>query len=333
MTKRNLLICFDAFGTLFKPKRPVEEQYTTIARRHFGLRGFDASDVRASFRKAFKASAETHPNFGKEVGMGATWWWTNVINNTFQPLMPDKAIVPPGLAPALLHRFSSSEGYTVPAPGLRTLLQTLKSRDMCQKQFDQIVVGVVTNSDDRVPLILESFGLKVSPLRFGSPPRSVIKDKEYDVDFHCISYDVGAEKPDRRIFDAAEEMARTVCRARNRQAAAAGVDDKWLKLFVGDELATDVVGALGAGWHSVFLVQQQGKIMDDANIMDEVAEQFYGRARCMVDLDQIYHDEKEERAVADVFPVDGKPVSARTSSLWAFVWWFAADGKRAHMWH
>jgi len=84
MTKRNLLICFDAFGTLFKPKRPVEEQYAAVAHK-FGLglnsdgtTQFDSADVRASFRKAFKDSAREFPNYGRAVGMGATVWWTQV---------------------------------------------------------------------------------------------------------------------------------------------------------------------------------------------------------------------------------------------------------------
>lgn len=49
MYRRNLLICFDAFGTLFKPRRPVEQQYAEVA-RSFGLRGFSDEDVKASFR-------------------------------------------------------------------------------------------------------------------------------------------------------------------------------------------------------------------------------------------------------------------------------------------
>lgn len=84
MSKRNLLICFDAFGTLFKPKRPVEEQYTAVAHK-FGLglisdgtSQFDSADVRASFRKALKNSAKEFPNYGRAVGMGATAWWTQV---------------------------------------------------------------------------------------------------------------------------------------------------------------------------------------------------------------------------------------------------------------
>ena len=49
MSRRNLLICFDAFGTLFKPKRPIAEQYGEVA-RSVGLRGFSDEDVQRCFR-------------------------------------------------------------------------------------------------------------------------------------------------------------------------------------------------------------------------------------------------------------------------------------------
>lgn len=50
MAPRNLLICFDAFGTLFKPKRPVEQQYAEVA-RSMGLSGFSDEDVKGAFRE------------------------------------------------------------------------------------------------------------------------------------------------------------------------------------------------------------------------------------------------------------------------------------------
>lgn len=50
MPKRNLLICFDAFGTLFKPKRPIAQQYGEVA-RSLGLGGFSDEELQSSFRK------------------------------------------------------------------------------------------------------------------------------------------------------------------------------------------------------------------------------------------------------------------------------------------
>ena len=50
MSKRNLLICFDAFGTLFTPKTPVHVQYAEVA-QSLGLGPFNEGTVKSSFRE------------------------------------------------------------------------------------------------------------------------------------------------------------------------------------------------------------------------------------------------------------------------------------------
>ena len=77
MSRRNLLLCFDAFGTLFHPRLPVAQQYADVARKH-GLGGFSNDDVAASFKKAFKSEAKQNPNYGKANGLNPEKWWTNV---------------------------------------------------------------------------------------------------------------------------------------------------------------------------------------------------------------------------------------------------------------
>ncbi len=72
-----MLLCFDAFGTLFSPKQPIVQQYGDVARQ-CGLGGFSDEQLQASFRAAFKSEAKAHPNYGKASGMGAVKWWTNV---------------------------------------------------------------------------------------------------------------------------------------------------------------------------------------------------------------------------------------------------------------
>ena len=49
MPPRNLLICFDAFGTLFKPRAPIEKQYGDVA-RSLGVSGFTDDDLKATFK-------------------------------------------------------------------------------------------------------------------------------------------------------------------------------------------------------------------------------------------------------------------------------------------
>jgi hypothetical protein len=78
--KKNLLICLDAFGTLFTPKEPISVTYARAALRH-GLPidgAKDADRVMHCFRSAFKGETHRNPNYGRSTGMGAERWWSNV---------------------------------------------------------------------------------------------------------------------------------------------------------------------------------------------------------------------------------------------------------------
>ena len=68
----------------------------------------------------------------------------------------------------------------------------------------------------------------------------------YDIDMHCLSYDVGHAKPDRKIFNAAAGLARTLVPSMEKGNA-------WVKVYVGDEFGADVVGGLRAGWNVVLV--------------------------------------------------------------------------------
>lgn len=54
MSKRNLLICFDAFGTLFTPRKPVAQQYMEVG-KSFGLAGFTEDDIAKSFKSGMRS--------------------------------------------------------------------------------------------------------------------------------------------------------------------------------------------------------------------------------------------------------------------------------------
>ncbi|KAK0388912.1 hypothetical protein NLU13_2489 [Sarocladium strictum] len=256
MVRPNLLLCFDAFGTLFRPKRNVALQYAEVARQ-CGLTNFSDDDLRTSFAAAFKREAKANPNYGRATGLGATQWWTNVIHRTFDPYLHSDQALPQDLAPRLLHRFSSEEGYVI-EPDLVSSFRSLRTAQN-SKHFSRIITGVITNSDDRVPDVLSSFGLQVSPLRYGMNG-SPFKTSGHDIDFHCMSYDVGHEKPDRRIFSAAESMLDAILESQGVQLEASThsdrKSDKWLKVYVGDEYEKDVVGSITAGWTAVLLDPQ-----------------------------------------------------------------------------
>ena len=162
--------------------------------------------------------------------------------------------MPSDLAPRLVQRFASSEGYNT-EPHLAASLRSLKQAK--SRHYSEIVTGVITNSDDRVPDILSSFGLFVSPLRYGKGSDKAAVASGHDIDFHCMSYDVGVEKPDQLIFRTAESMLESVLAAQGKDMKSHGSSasnaEAWLKIYVGDEYAKDIEGAVNAGWKAILL--------------------------------------------------------------------------------
>ncbi|KAI9699916.1 MAG: hypothetical protein M1820_006978 [Bogoriella megaspora] len=246
----DLLICFDAFGTLFYPKRSIAEQYGKVARQH-GLSGFTNHQIHENFRKAFKEEAKRHPNYGKDVGLAAPEWWGNIIKKTFKPFVQD-AQFPPMLVPNLLRRFSSEEGYALYDDVLPFFEKLRKVREAKSKTdrawpWRRTAVGIITNSDDRVPSILRSFGLVVgSRYDFNAQPAEDLPHRAADIDFVTLSYDVGFEKPHKNIFSAAVDAAKV---STNDELDIGRLQ----RIYIGDDFEKDVVGALDSGWEGISL--------------------------------------------------------------------------------
>jgi hypothetical protein len=78
--KKNLLLCFDAFGTLFQPNTPIPRAYAQAAIKH-GVKcetKNPEADVGREFKRAFKEASSRSPNYGRATGLGAEKWWGNV---------------------------------------------------------------------------------------------------------------------------------------------------------------------------------------------------------------------------------------------------------------
>ncbi len=125
-------------------------------------------------------------------------------------------------------------------------LRQTKRPSTVEAAAPELTIGVITNSDDRVPSILSSLGLEVSPRRYGLranslDPHSNVED---DIDFVLMSYDVGYEKPSREVFDAAKQLVRSNW---------GNLDQEDRFVHIGDDLEKDFEGAGRAGWESVLL--------------------------------------------------------------------------------
>lgn len=130
------------------------------------------------------------------------------------------------------------------------MLREKEFQDNKAWNWDKTVVGIITNSDDRVPGILESFGLKIGSLRVGTSDQQRLEmTSDNDISFVVLSYDVGFEKPDRRMFDSATDVLRQTLAVSHEDLK---VDD-FEKVYVGDELQKDYNGARDAGWNGLLL--------------------------------------------------------------------------------
>lgn len=107
--------------------------------------------------------------------------------------------------------------------------------------------------------------MSVSQVRYGSAVEEVktesAEQQQYDVDFTVMSYDVGYEKPDKRIFDAADEVA-----AMTTKTSAS--EEEWRKVYIGDEYEKDVVGAIDAGWNAVLIDRDTTRGRHDVDWLD-----------------------------------------------------------------
>ena len=169
----------------------------------------------------------------------------------------------------LMHRFSSATGYQMDSdvlPFFERLRQFNSRKETSQVwPWQRTIVGVISNSDDRICGVLQSFGLHVVPRRIGAlegyDEIDAVEESE-DISFVVCSYDVGHEKPDKRIFAVATDVVNRL-----------GVKDaNWV--HVGDNRREDVLGAENAGWNAVLLDPgaEMGEYLltaDDIEAMDE----------------------------------------------------------------
>jgi FMN phosphatase YigB (HAD superfamily) len=178
------------------------------------------------------------------------------------PFLAQNQDIPDALVSELLTRYSTQQGYTLFSDVI-PFFNMLKDRsdqrpDHLRWPWERTVVGIISNSDDRVLSVLQSFGLKIRPQRVGMPGECRVQaDMDDDITFIVLSYDAGFEKPDRRIFDAARQMLEKSIAKNCRSDGPVSIRD-FTRLYVGDSLEHDYFGAKEAGWDAVLVDRSKG---------------------------------------------------------------------------
>lgn len=214
------IVTFDLTNTLLYFKKPPELQYLKTA-ESFGLKteNFDRNLMKVNFRKIFKELQQKYPNFGRD-SIAYQEWWKMLVMNVFTETSRDKIDknLLESVALKLISQYKSQECWGKFNKS-NELIESLKDSGKC--------VGVISNFDPRLHELLVDMEL----------PK---------FDFVITSYEAGAEKPQKEIFQKAIEASKLHC-------------DPSEAIHIGNEVEKDFEGARNAGW-SAILINSEAKV-------------------------------------------------------------------------
>lgn len=171
------VIFLDAVGTLFGVKGSVGEVYSAIARSFGVLASADA--LNTAFYEVFKdAPPPTFPNLPTpEIPQAEFQWWRDITQRTFQKVgVAHKFLDFEVFFTRLYHHFATAHPWEL-YPDVIPCLERWRDQG--------IQLGVISNFDSRLYRVLEALNLDSF---FSSV---------------TISSEVGAAKPDPKIFQSA----------------------------------------------------------------------------------------------------------------------------------
>jgi putative hydrolase of the HAD superfamily len=209
---RPKVIFLDAVGTLFGVKDSVGVAYQSIARQ-FGVEA-DAEILNTAFFQSFRdADPMAFPGVEPaDIPHHEYVWWEAIAIQTFLEAGVFEQFADfPAFFAALYHHFTTAAPWYVYSDIHATLTQW---------RNQGIQLGVLSNFDSRLHAVLPALGLA-----------------EF-FDSVTISTEVGAAKPDRKIFEVA--MAKHQCTP----------DQAW---HIGDSQREDYDGAKAVGLRAILL--------------------------------------------------------------------------------
>lgn len=206
------VIFLDAVGTLFGVRGSVGEVYGAIAHR-FGV-DIPAAAVQKAFMKNFQAASPMVEGklAPEEILLHEYQWWEAIAQRTFEDVGYYEQFGNfPTFFAQLYHHFATADPWYI-YPDVLLALEEWRSRG--------IELGIISNFDSRLKSVLEALNLK---------------DYFQSV---TISSEVGAAKPDPKIFQVA--LAKHDCEP---EAA-------W---YIGDSAIEDYEGAKAVGIQAYLL--------------------------------------------------------------------------------
>eukprot|EP00794_Sanderia_malayensis_P015692 gene15692-17274_t len=210
------LITFDVSNTLLRIRGSVGNHYAMVANKYYGATGkiFEEDATENAFIQAYKVVSKLMPNFGYHNQIAAEKWWYEVVHRVFFSLGLRDIGIMKSISNQLYTDYCTKTNYEL-YPEVQHVLKTLKSRN-------DIKLGVISNFDERLDLLLEQLNIR-----------------QY-FDLVLSSRSVGIAKPDKRIF---ETMLMLIGGEIKPNEA----------LHIGDSVECDYKSAIKAGFNALLI--------------------------------------------------------------------------------
>ncbi|KAK8171290.1 hypothetical protein BKA80DRAFT_339282 [Phyllosticta citrichinensis] len=235
---RPLLVTFDAYGTLYRPRAPIHLMYEAVAKEH-GMRIQGPEKLNEEFGKGQKVPQHLASDLINRFSGSAFYHYMKSVPSTIKTLRNIEAnsdfpvIIgvisnsDPRIA-SILRSLGFSVGDDEPMRNIQHVVNTFYSSSSAQEQQEQ---------QEQRP-----------------QPPLIDRAKRPDFDFVLASYDAEYQKPEREIFGLAERYAADMMR-RLPAPAMHSLLYPWpypfYRLHVGDDINKDAVAAVNAGWKAL----------------------------------------------------------------------------------
>ncbi|MCZ6778647.1 MAG: HAD-IA family hydrolase [Acidobacteria bacterium] len=220
-------VFFDVGNTLVHVHPSVGEVYSRLAESH-GVR-VPAGTIQEHFDAAWEEMASRVPegvNRYRVYPGGELGWWRDIVKRTFE----GTRFQPEDHFDDFFDAFASESTWRR-YPDAERVLEELSGLGL--------KLGVISNWDSRLPVLLEALGLR----------------KYFSLVLYSAAEDV--EKP------AAEIFRRAACRSGVKPGCA---------LHVGDRLVEDYQGAKGAGLQALLVARNGGSGVNGADVVSDLTQ-------------------------------------------------------------